>query len=240
MNSLNSNSLNHTAPFDPTALIIFGGGGHGKAVIDLVRAMGTYHIVGIVDDGLPPGTEVLGVPVLGSSAVLPEWRKRGVQFAVNAIGGIGNVAIRLKIFDILADAGFYCPPIVHPRAVIERSAQLEAGVHVLPLAYVGSAVKVGFGTVLNAGSILSHDCVVGKVVNLSPGATLAGNVTLEDYVQVGMQATVNMGLTVGKGSRLGNGCTVKANVPPETRVQAGTIYPVPVPRTGAAAKNTIG
>lgn len=215
------------APFDPTALLIFGGGGHGKAVIDLVRAMGVYRLVGVIDDELQPGSEVLGLPVLGGAQELVEWQARGVRLAVNAVGGIGNVSVRLKIFDILAQAGFTCPPIVHPSAVIEPSAQLEAGVQVLPQAYVGSAARVGFGTVLNAGAIISHDCLLGQVVNLSPGATLAGNVRIEDHVQIGMRATVNLGITIGKGALLGNGATVKADVPPGTRVRAGSIWPLP-------------
>ncbi len=213
--------------FDPTALIIFGGGGHGKTVIDLVRAMGNYRIVGIIDDHLPEGSEVLGVPVLGGSKELAEWRNRGVRLAVNAVGGIGSVSVRIKIFDILASAGFYCPTLVHPMAVVERSATLDAGVQVFAHAYVGSAARVGFGTVINTSAIVHHDCVVGQVVNLSPGATLAGNVRLENYVQIGMCATVNLQVTVGERSLLGNGCTVKANVPAGTRVRAGTIWPIP-------------
>lgn len=215
------------APIDPTALIIFGGGGHGKTLIDLVRAMGTYRIVGVIDDRLPAGSEVLGAPVLGGASDLEAWHSRGVRMAVNAVGGIGNVGVRIKIFDILSNAGFSCPTLVHPTAVVEPSATLEAGVQVLAHAYVGSAARVGFGTVLNVGAIVSHDCVLGKVVNLSPGATLAGNVKVENYVQIGMCATVNLQITVGERSLLGNGCTVKADVPPGTRVRAGTIWPAP-------------
>ncbi len=223
----------HAPQFDPTALIIFGGGGHGKTVIELVQAVGSYRIVGVIDDGLPPGSDVIGVPVLGGAKDLEEWHNRGVRLAVNAVGGIGNVGVRIKIFDILAQAGFFCPALVHPTAVIERSSQLDAGAQVLAHAYVGSASRVGFGTVLNVGAIVSHDCNLGKVVNLSPGATLAGNVHVENHAQIGMCATVNLGITVGEGARLGNGCTVKANVPAGTRVRAGTIWPVPVAEASA-------
>ena len=108
--------------FDPTALIIFGGGGHGKTIIDLVRALGIYRIVGVIDDGLTLGSEVLEVPVLGGAKDLGEWYARGVRLAINAVGGIGNVAVRVKIFDLLAKAGFSCPTLVHPSAVVERSA----------------------------------------------------------------------------------------------------------------------
>lgn len=214
--------------FDPTALIIFGGGGHGKTVIDLVHALGTYRVVGVIDDGLPPGSEVLEVPVLGGARDLSDWYDRGIRMAVNAVGGIGNVSVRLKVFDILSKAGFICPPLVHPSAVVERSAALEAGVQVFAHAYIGSAARVGFGSVINTGAIVHHDCVLGQVVNLSPGATLAGNVHVEDHAQIGMQATVNLQVTVGSGALLGNGCTVKANVPPNTRVRAGTIWPIPM------------
>jgi acetyltransferase EpsM len=213
--------------FDPTALIIFGGGGHGKTVIDMVRALGTYRIVGIMDDGLPSGSEVLDVPVLGGKNDLAEWHSRGVRLAVNAVGGIGNVDVRIRIFDLLAKEGFLCPTLVHPSAVVERSAALEPGVQVFAHAYIGSAARVGFGSVINTGAIVHHDCVVGRVVNLSPGATLAGNVQVDEYAQIGMLATVNLQVTVGARALLGNGCTVKANVPPGERVRAGTIWPIP-------------
>ena len=219
-----------SAAFDPAALVIFGGGGHGKSVIDLVRAMGTYRVAGVFDDGLPKGSEVLGVPVLGGAKDLPEWHDRGIRLAVNAVGGIGNVDVRLKVFDILRKAGFLFPAIIHPSAVIERSAVVEAGVHILPQAYVGSDARIGFGSLLNAGVIVSHDCIIGQVVNLSPGATLEGNVHVENYAQIGMRATVNVQITVGERARLGNGCTVKADVPAGARVYAGTIWPVRMPK----------
>ena len=54
------------------SLILYGGGGHGKTLLELVQAAGIYHVAGIVDDGLAPGSNILGVPVLGGSAVLRE------------------------------------------------------------------------------------------------------------------------------------------------------------------------
>jgi sugar O-acyltransferase (sialic acid O-acetyltransferase NeuD family) len=215
------------APFDPTALLLLGGGGHGKILIDLIRALPNFRLVGIIDDRLAAGSDVMGVTVLGSTATLEQWYQRGVHQAANGVGGIGNVDARLQVFEKLDSAGFTCPVLVHPTAVIERSASLEAGAQILAQAYVGGAVRIGFGTVLNVGAVVSHESVLGKVVNLSPGATLAGNVRVENYAQIGMRATVNVGLTIGERALLGNGCTVKKDVPAGTRVRAGTIWPVP-------------
>lgn len=208
-----------------TALLLYGGGGHGKALIDLIRAAGTYRLVGIVDDGLPVGAQVMGLPVLGGTAVLAEWYARGVRLAVNAVGGIGNVAVRLQVFEQLGAAGFTCPVLVHPTAWVEPSACLAAGVQVLAKTYISSEAQIGFGSVINAGVVVSHDCQLGQVTNLSPGAMLAGGVILEDYVQVGMAATINLRLRIGRGARIGNGATVKSDVPAGGVVYAGQVWP---------------
>jgi len=207
------------------ALLIYGGGGHGKALIDLLRTLNVYQLVGVVDDGLPPGSVVMGLPVLGGTAVLAAWFARGVHLAVNAVGGIGNVAVRLKVFEALAAVGFTCPSLVHPTAWVEPSAHLAAGVQVLAKSYISSEAYIGFGTVINAGVVVSHDCQLGQVTNLSPGAMLAGGVILEDYVQVGMAATINLNLRIGQGTRIGNGATVKGHVPAHSVVHAGEIWP---------------
>ena len=211
--------------FDPTALVLYGGGGHGKTLIDLVHAAGIYHWVGLIDDQLSRGSRVLTLSVLGGADQLQELYNNGVRLAVNGVGGIGNPAVRQHVFEILELAGFDCPTVVHPAAWVEQSARLEGGVQVLAQAYVSSDTFIGFGTVLNAGAIVSHDCRLGRCVNLSPGAALAGHVRVEDYAQIGMNATVNLDITVGRAARIGNGATVKADVPAETIVRAGAVWP---------------
>ena len=214
-----------TTPLGPKALIIYGGGGHGKSLIDLVRALPGFLLAGIVDDGLPEGSQVLGVPVLGGADRLAEQYARGVRLAANAVGGIGNLAPRLAVFDRLAQAGFTCPTVVHPAAYVEPSAQLSAGIQVFPHAYIGSAVSVGFGCIVNTGAILSHDCMLGDYANLSPGAILAGGVQIGARSLVGMGVTINLGVKIGAGARIGNSATIKADVPENGVVRAGSIWP---------------
>lgn len=209
-------------------LIIYGGGGHAKSVIDLIHAEGKWSITGIVDDRLDTGSAILGVPVLGGASILPSLRERGIQHAVNAVGGIGDPASRVAVFERLRSMGFILPAMVHPHAFIEPSARLADGCHLLYGVYVGSDSHIGFGCLLNSGVILSHDCVLGDYVNLSPGAILAGAVTIGDRAQVGMGVTINLGLHIGAGTRLGNSAVIKADVPENAVVHAGEIWPHPV------------
>jgi len=211
--------------FDPTAILIYGCGGHGKSLLDLVHALRTYRLVGFIDDGVPAGEIIMGLPVLGGKQALPGLATQGILMAVNAVGGIGNLNVRRGVFQGLIEAGFHFPVVAHPSAVVEPSASLSAGSQVFPLAYVGSQVQVGFGTIVNTGAIVSHECVLGELVNISPGAILAGGVKVGSEALIGMGATVNLQVTIGAGARVGNGATVKADVPAKGIVPAGSVWP---------------
>jgi acetyltransferase EpsM len=211
--------------FDPNSIIIYGGGGHGKALMDLLRLLSVYSVAGFVDDGLQRGSNIMGAQVLGGSLILDKLTAAGVHLAANAVGGIGNIASRIAVFERLAQAGFTCPKLVHPTAFVEPSAKLSDGVQVMPHAYVGSEAMIGFGAIINTGAIVSHDCTVGDYANLSPGAILAGEVSVGSAALIGMGVTVNLRVKIGTRARVGNGATIKKDVPDNGLVHAGTIWP---------------
>lgn len=211
--------------FDPTKVVIYGGGGLSKMIIEAVRVLGCYQIEGIIDDGMKKGTDVIGSPVLGGAEALPELAARGIRMAVNSVGGIGDFQVRLNVFHILAKAGFLCPAIVHPTAHVDPSARLAAGVLVLAQSYVSGNARVGMGTLINNSVVISHDNVIGACVNLSPGTMLAGDVVIDDFAQLGMNVNVNIGVHIGSFARIANGATIKGNVPQGGRVYAGMVWP---------------
>jgi sugar O-acyltransferase (sialic acid O-acetyltransferase NeuD family) len=213
------------AEIDPSAVIVFGGGGHGKTIIELLQAIGNFRITGIIDDGIPAGEKILGIEVLGGAQALPALYRQGIRQAINAVGGISSPAARRKVFELLAQEGFSCPALAHPSAVVEPSAVLSDGVQVFSHAYIGSQARLGFGVIANTGVVVSHDCVVEDYANLSPGALLAGGVRVGQGALIGMGVTVNLGVAVGAGARLGNGATVISDVPQNGIVKAGTRWP---------------
>jgi sugar O-acyltransferase (sialic acid O-acetyltransferase NeuD family) len=210
--------------FDPTAIVIYGGGGHGKALIDLLRALGSYRIAGVLDDGLPAGSRVLDAPVLGGGEMLEGLPAQGIRLSVNAVGGIGNVAVRIQVFERIARAGLVCPALIHPAAWVEPSANVLPGAQVFAHAYLGSAARLGYGAIVNTGAVVSHDCVIEEYANVSPGAMLAGGVRLGRGALVGMGATINLEVHIGAGARIGNGATVKGDVPENAVVRAGAVW----------------
>jgi len=205
-------------------IVIFGAGGHAKAIMDMIKQIGDYSIAGLLDDKIPAGTIVLGIPVLGSRNLLPALLRKGVNMAANGVGGILDITVRVRIFELLENAGFVLPPLVHPRATVEPSARIEGGVQVFANAYVGSEAELQPKCMINTNVVVSHDCKIGAYSHIAPGALLAGHVTIGERTLVGMGVTTAIGVKIGSGVRIGNGAIVLADVPDKTIIQAGRYW----------------
>jgi sugar O-acyltransferase (sialic acid O-acetyltransferase NeuD family) len=212
-------------PAGENRILIYGAGGHGRTLAALIQTLDRYEILGFLDDGYEPGESVLGLPILGGKDQLEELAQQGVRMAVNGIGGIADLQIRLAVFVSVKAAGFHCPGVVHPTALVEQSTKLSDGSQVFAFAYIGTEALVDDGCIINTSAIVSHNCTLSRYVNLSPGATLAGGVFVGERTLIGMRATVNLNVHIGTDARIGNGATVKADVPDGGIVPAGSIWP---------------
>ncbi len=210
---------------DDNRIVIYGAGGHGSTLAALIQSAGTYEVVGFLDDGFQAGDQIMDLTVLGGVEQLPKLAKDQISRAVNGVGGIGDLQIRLAVYDRLREAGFHLPTVIHPTACIENNVELADAIQVFAFAYIGVDSRVGFGTIINTGAIVSHNCTLGPFVNISPGATLAGGVNVGEKTLIGMRATVNLYVNIGKSVRIGNGATVKEDVPDGAIIPAGSIWP---------------
>jgi sugar O-acyltransferase (sialic acid O-acetyltransferase NeuD family) len=212
-------------PSANSQIIIYGAGGHAKAVMEMVQAIGAFRIAGIIDDNAAlTGNSVLGIPVLGTRDVLPQLVEKGVRLAANGVGGIIDINIRMKLFELLTGYGFAFPILRHPRATVEPSAQIYDGVQVFANAYVGSSAILHEKCMINTGAIVSHDCEIGSFTHIAPGAMLAGHVHVGEKALVGMGVTTMIGIKIGSGARVGNGAVLLADVPERAIVPAGKVW----------------
>ena len=211
--------------YSPYHILVYGGGGHAKSVIDMIRAVGGYLIAGIVDDNLIAGTQVLGVPVLGTSEILDILHEQGISLAVNTVGGIGKPDTRVKVFEKLDQAGYEFPSMIHPRAFVEPTARVAEGTQILPMAYVGSDSQIGFGCIINYGAIISHDCAAARLCQSlawrNTGWWSHRGRTLTNWYAGNRKPEFNIGTEV----RIGNGATIKKDVPDFEVIRAGAVWP---------------
>ncbi|AGX06489.1 hexapeptide transferase family protein [Bacillus sp. NRRL B-14911] len=193
-------------------VLIYGGGGHAKMCIDIIRQMHNLSIAGIIDDGLEVGSHVVGVPVLGDKSILDQLYDEGYRLIVIGVGAITNHTLREQIFNLLKDKGFRFPNIIHPKAAIEPSALLGEGNQVMANAVIGSEVKLGSNNIINCGTVVSHDSTIYSNVHLTPGAILAGGVTIRDNTIVGMGTTVYLQVEIGSNVVIQNNCRITRNI----------------------------
>ena len=79
---------------------------------------------------------------------------------------------------------------------------------------VGRDVKFGEHVHVQFNAVISHGCRIGDFVTICPGAVLSGEVTVEDDVFIGANASViHGGLTIGRGAIVGAGAVVIRDVP---------------------------
>ena len=210
---------------DKPYILIYGAGGHAKSIMEMILQLEKFTIAGILDDNEKlHGSQVLGIPVLGTRLLLPELAQLGVNLAANGVGGILDINIRIRVFELLEKAGFTFPILAHPRAAIEPSAKIEAGVQVFANAYVGSEAHLHTKCMINTNAVVSHDCEIGSFTHIAPGALLAGHVHVGDRSLIGMGVTTSIGVKIGSGVRVGNGAILLADVPDKTIIQAGRFW----------------
>ncbi len=206
-------------------ILIYGAGGHAKSVMEIVLQNNAHAIAGIVDDDKRlAGKQVLGIPVLGTHALLPALVERGVRLAANGVGGIIDIGVRVRIFELLESAGFTFPALIHPRATVEPSATVGDGAQVFANAYVGSEAVLHTKCMVNTNAVVSHDCEIGSYTHIAPGALLAGHVHVGERTLIGMGVTTTIGVKIGSGVRIGNGAIVLADVPDKMVIQAGRYW----------------
>ena len=190
-------------------IVIIGGGGHAKVVVDAIKCSGKFDIHGIIDPNLEKGVSVLGVPVLGSDDILAEIFKREVKCAFIGIGSIGDCCVRKKIYDNLKRIGFRLPVISHPKAVIAEDVELGEGTLVVAGAIINPGAKIGKNVIINTSSSVDHDCIIGDFAHIAPGATLNGRVNVGAETHIGTGANIIQSLNIGKRCIVGAGCTLR-------------------------------
>lgn len=201
----------------PQDVLIIGAGGHGKVVLDILRATPAFKPVAFLDaDPALANTAISGLPVLGQINLLPKLRQQ--QKLRHAIVAIGDNRSRQSYIKALRDHDFTLVNAVHPTAHVSPSAKLGTGVVVCPTAVVGTEAQLADGVIVNTGAIVDHECVVEECVHLAPGSLLAGRVRVGQGAFVGLGAKVIQCLTVGTWSTLGAGATAVRDVPPGTTV----------------------
>lgn len=185
-------------------LILLGGGGHCKSVIDVAESAG-YTILGVLDKPELVGTRILDYEIIGVDDDIPQYVDKAAF--VITVGQIKSPAIRQKLDGLVKQAGGKLATIVASDAYVSKYATLEEGTVVMHKAFVNAGAKIGRNCIINSMANIEHDCEIGDFIHISTGVMVNGD------TKVGKNSFV------GSGSVLYNGIEVKE----DSIIPAGTV-----------------
>ena len=189
-------------------IILIGGGGHCKSVIDVIEPEAEFLITGIVDNSELIGTDILGYPVIGSDLDL-ETLAQTYTYALVTVGQIRSPNARIRLFDLAKKAGFSLPRIISSRAYVSKHSFIGNGTVVMHNALVNAGAYIGDNCIINSNALIEHDSNISNHCHISTNAIINGSVIIEDGCFIGSNAVTNNSITIKKNSFIKAGSVVK-------------------------------
>ncbi len=193
-------------------IIVVGGGGHAKVLIDMLQLEGKT-ILGIVEKQLfAPGHRMGQVPVVGDDETVLRYRSAEILL-VNGIGSTALPGRRAEIYARFTELGYRFAAVRHPAAVIAADVQFGEGAQVMAGAVLQPGCCIGTNVIINTRASIDHDCHIQDHTHIAPGVTLSGEVQVGAGSHIGTGAVVIQGIKIGKNVVVGAGAVVVRDVP---------------------------
>ena len=180
-------------------IILIGGGGHCKSMIDVIEQEKKYQIHGIVDKPKFLGSQILGYKVIGSDLDL-EFLAKKYKNAIITVGQVESPSTRIKLFNLASKAGFKFPSIISPRAYVSKHSSIGIGTCVMHNAIINANASIGDNCIINTKALIEHDCAVSNHCHISTNAIINGSVKIRSKCFIGSNATVRNGIIIKENS----------------------------------------
>jgi len=171
-------------------MYLYGAGGHGKVIREIVEASGG-QVEAFIDDNADLA-ESAGLQVLHNA-----------DGAEDVIVSIGSNAGRKSVVEKLGKRK-YCTAI-HPRAIISPTAEIGEGTVVMPGAVINAYAKIGKHCIINTGATVDHECEIGDFAHIAPGVHLCGLIKVGEGALMGVGSCAIPCVEVGPWKVVGAG-----------------------------------
>ena len=190
-------------------LILIGGGGHCKSVIDVAESAG-YNILGILDTPENVGKDVLAYKVIGVDDDIPQYVDKA-EFMIT-VGFIKNPAVRIKLYNKVKEARGKLATIVASTAHVSKYATLGEGTIVMHHAFVNAGAQIGDNVILNTFTNVEHDAIIGNQSHISTGTMVNGDCRVGERTFIGSQSVLANGIEIGSDIVFGAGSVVRKTI----------------------------
>ena len=191
-------------------LILIGGGGHCKSVIEVAESAG-YEIKGILDMPDEVGKEVLpGHKIIGIDDDIPQYVEK-CDFVIT-VGFIKNPALRIKLYNKVKTAGGRLATIIASTAHVSKYAELGEGTVIMHHAFVNAGSKIGDNCIINTFVNIEHDAEVGNQCHISTGTMVNGECKIGENCFIGSQSVCANCIEIASDIIVGAGSVVRKSI----------------------------
>ena len=187
-------------------LILLGGGGHCKSVIDVAESAG-YTILGILDKPELVGTKVLDYEIIGTDDDIPQSVDKA-EFLIT-VGQIKSPAIRKKLALLVMRAGGKFATVIANDAYVSKYAKIGKGTVIMHKAVVNADACIGEHCIINTMANIEHEVQIGGFCHVSTGVMVNGNCVIGDEVFIGSGSVLYNGKSVIKNAIIPAGSIVR-------------------------------
>ena len=176
-------------------IVLIGGGGHCRSVIDVIEQTNKYEIIGIIDTKENIGKKVLDYKNIGCDDDL-ETIFETCQNAIITVGHIKSNDLRVKLFKKVKHIGFNLPVIISPIAYVSKHSFIDEGTIIMHHALINANAKIGKNCIINTKALIEHDCIVEDNCHISTASVLNGGVVVKENTFFGSNATSKQSIEI--------------------------------------------
>ena len=191
-------------------LILIGGGGHCKSVIDVVESTFEWNILGILDVAENVGNTILGYSVIGTDDRISDFIDEA--YFIVTVGQIKNAGLRVKLHGKVLSSGGILANIIASDAYVSKHSKIGIGTVIMHKAVVNAGVEIGTGCIINTMANIEHDAVIGDYCHISTGVMVNGNCVIGNSNFIGSNAVVVNGIITAENSIIAAGAVVRKNI----------------------------
>jgi len=192
-------------------IILVGGGGHCRSVIDVIESEGKYKIKGIIDTPDKIGEKILDYKVIGNDSDIFNLAKKFKNFCIT-VGQIDSPNIRIKLFHTIRKAGGKLPIITSPTAYVSRHSKIEASTIIMHNAVINANTTIGKNCIINTNSLIEHDCKISDNCHISTNAIINGGVKIGSNCFIGSNSVTIQYISINNNAIIGAGAVVTKNI----------------------------
>ncbi len=195
-------------------VFILGAGSQARIIPDIIDSLDDMELSGFVDVAEEKAFltgDASRFPVFDWSDFQEEIEKRPGQFDI--IIGTDQMEKRKELINEVSNIPFSLTNIIHPSAIISKSAKFGKGCLIAPGGIIGPGAEIGSHTILNSAVTVDHDTILQDNVIIGPGVHIPGHVKVRSHTFIGVGSSCVNSVTIGSNCLIGAGSVVTKNIP---------------------------